>query len=126
MLKISLFINALFSASTASLMLIAPSFLQAHIPLPHWFWITIGIGLAGFAVTLALTARDETKMHLLSPWIIGADSVWVIGSFLGFLFFFNQISILGAVMVFGVNMMVGLLALMQYLGFRNLQHGYGA
>ena len=120
MLKQVLVANATFSAGAALAMLIAPHWLEPHVPLPRPAWLGLGIGLLLFALQLALMAARPALARKLTPQAIAADWAWVglttIAMFAGW----RDLSATGVALVLAVNAIVAAFAILQQRGYRAL------
>jgi len=127
----SLLANAVFSGTSAVVIAFAHESLGHEIPLPSVYWLLIAAGLGMFAGQLLLMAVTLMKpspwqdlVVKLSPSVVIADVIWVLGSLTLAVVFADQISGLGFGIIAGVNVFVGSLAFFQYKGlqYRGLQN----
>ncbi len=118
MLKQSLAANLVFSAASGVLMLLAPDWLSAGIPAPAWLWLALGIGLLAFAVQLAAMLLKPALLQALLLQVVWADIAWVVLATVALLVFLADITRLGVALILGVNLVVALLAALQYFGYR--------
>ncbi|MEH6449683.1 MAG: hypothetical protein V7765_13485 [Oleispira sp.] len=127
----ALLANALFSGTSALVIAFAHESLSHEIPLPSVYWLFIALGLGMFAGQLLLMATAlvrpspwQNVVFKLTPSVVIADVVWVLGSLTLALVFANQISGMGFGIIAGVNVFVGSLAALQYKGlqYRGLQN----
>jgi hypothetical protein len=122
----SLLANAAFSGSSAMIIAFAHESLGHEIPLPSVYWLLIAAGLGMFAGQLLLMALTLMKpspwqdlVVKLTPSVVIADVIWVLGSLTLAVVFADQISGLGFGIIAGINVFVGSLALLQYRGLQN-------
>ena len=120
MLEKTLFLNALFSFFSSIVILVANKWLAQHIPLPGWLWITIGMGLLGFAVFLALMVKSRHLLLANALSIVLSDIAWVVISTIAVIFFASKLTLTGTVLVLMVNLVVGSFAFIQYIGYQKL------
>jgi hypothetical protein len=120
-LRTALVANAIFSATTGTLMLAATRPVSDFLGLPYpWIAAALGLGLLGFAVQVALSARrteiGRQKVHR----VIGADVAWVLAS--GLLLVSGLVSFTTAAKwaVLVVADIVAAFAFFQWLGLRKL------
>lgn len=127
----ALFANAVFSGSSAVLIALLHESLSLEIPLPSVYWLLIALGLGLFAGQLFLMAAALMRQSpwinwviKLTPSVVVADMIWVLGSLTLAMVFAGQISVIGFGIIAGVNVFVGSLAFFQYKGlqYRGLQH----
>ncbi|MDA0705883.1 MAG: hypothetical protein O2805_04500 [Proteobacteria bacterium] len=118
MLKQALAANTAFSAISGAFALLASDWLSAEIPAPGWFWIALGIGLLAFAVQLAAMLMKPALMQALTMPVVAADIAWVVLATSTMLVFLDGISRLGITLILAVNLVVALLATLQFLGYR--------
>lgn len=127
----SLLANAVFSGTSAVIIAFTHESLSHEIPLPSVYWLLIAAGLGMFAgqlllmaVTLMRQSPWQNLVFKLTPSVVIADVIWVLGSLTLALVFADQISGLGFGIIAGVNVFVGSLALLQYRGlqYRGLQY----
>lgn len=126
----ALLANAAFSGTSAVLIALGYAQLRIEIPLPEVYWLLICVGLALFSGQLALMALTLIKQSSwtqagtslvlkLTPSVVVADVVWVMGSLILSLIFKDEVSELGFGIISAVNVCVGSLAWLQYRGFKN-------
>jgi hypothetical protein len=118
MLKQSLAANLAFSAVSGVCMLLTSDWLSAKIPAPSWFWVALGIGLLAFAVQLGAMLMNPALMQALTLQVVGADIAWVVIASGLMLVFLGDITRTGVTLILGVNLVVALLAALQFLGYR--------
>ncbi len=124
-LQYALLSNAAFSATSAGFIALNPQLLSIEIQLLPIYWQVIALGLGGFAVQLLMmagvliTQSSWVRLVLkLTPSVIIADIAWVLGSLALALIFNDLISGLGFALIIAINVCVGSLALLQYLGLK--------
>lgn len=126
LLSKALLANAAFSGTSAVIIAFAHESLSHEIPLPSVYWLVIAVGLGMFAGQLLLMAVALMKQSpwqglvvKLTPSVVIADVIWVLGSFVLASVFSDQVSGIGLGIITGVDVFVGSLALLQYLALNN-------
>lgn len=124
--------NALFSGTSALLIALCYEDLILEIPLPEVYWMAISVALALFSGQLVMMAAvlikqsswAQTQQGLvlkLTPSVVIADIIWVVGSCSLLLMFADLMSVFGWVIITVVNVFVGSLALLQYRGLQKIK-----
>lgn len=118
-LTTTLRINGLSSGATGLLLTIFPGMaaslfgITATLP-----FMATGVFLVIFAAGVLFVAQRPTLSAV--KWIIALDITWVIGSFLAIALLFSAISGIGSLLIAGVALWVGLMAILQQKGLRSL------
>src|SRR5260370_12137468 len=122
LLRIALMGNALFSAMSGLILILAGQWVVGLVGLAESVnLITMGISLLVFAVTLVVFARRK-PIKVSDAWIaVVLDLAWVIGSYP--LLFVVPFSTTGKWIVGIVAEVVMLFALAQWLGIRRIRKG---
>lgn len=118
MLIKSLIANAIFSGSSALIILVFGSWFNHHVQMPQWIYLGIGIGLLIFAIQLGLMVKLDKLREKLINSVIVSDIAWVLitgGMLLGYS---ESVSNVGVFIILAVNVIVSILAWLQYLGRR--------
>ncbi len=118
-LTTTLRINGLSSGATGLLLTIFPgmaaSLFGVTATLP---FLATGVFLIIFAAGVLFVAQRPNPTAV--KWIITLDTIWVIGSFLAIALLFSAISGIGSLLIAGVALWVGLMAVLQQKGLRSL------
>lgn len=122
----ALLANAAFSATSAALIALTHGRLAIEIALPSVYWLIIAMGLGLFALQLLVMAYGLINQRpwqgwviKLTPSVVVADIIWVLGSLLLAGLFAEHISAIGLLLIGGVNVFVGSLAWLQYRGLQS-------
>ena len=122
MLQRALSANAVFSTASGFGLIFLRDALAAEIPAPPWLFAAVGVGLLAFAAQLALMASRTGLARRLAMSVVVSDVAWVVVTSAALVAFFARISTLGAVLIVTVNVVVGVLALLQYRGLTAMQN----
>ena len=122
MLQQAMFANALFSFVSGSLFVLAQDFLKRHIPLADLIWTVMGLGLILFSAQLVLMVKNDHWAEKLIGSVILSDIIWIVISFATLLYFRTQISPLGRSLIIAIDVIVAVLALLQYIGIARIQN----
>lgn len=113
--------NALFSAASGAIFILAPRWLSRMTGItPAMAFTVIGIGLLGYAAWLWLNARDGRVSRGVALTAITGDSLWVIASIILLLGDYRPLSTAGKWGVALVADIVGIFAILQLVGLRRL------
>lgn len=106
--------NAAFSSISGTAMLLFPNWVAATIGLPISALVSLtGLGLLAFAGALVWLARREALPAAWAWAVVGADLLWVAGSFAAFALAWSAIPFTGKLLISGVADVVLALALAQ-------------
>lgn len=116
-----LWANAVFSSVSGLLLVLMPGWWAARIGLaPAWLLAALGVGLVVFAgVVLWASALPERRRGVIAA-IIAADLGWVLATPVVLAAAGSGLSAFGQVLLAGVAAAVALLALLQWLAWRQL------
>lgn len=106
----SMLANAVFSATSASLMYVYQGELTQLIPLNSLIWTIISIGLLLFSVQLLMLSLNRAWARKFVNVIIQSDYAWVILSSFAALYFYQTLEVLAWLIIMGVNILVLVLA----------------
>ena len=107
-------VNGLFSAGASLLMGEA---LSQHIPLPEEIWLSITVGLGVFGIQLGLMSISPSLQSKLTSSVIISDLAWIILTMGGILIYSDHITEIGLYVILFVNLIVGLLAYVQWVSY---------
>lgn len=119
LLRTTLRANAIFSDVSGLVMLLASGWLSKVTGIePPVTFLIIGVGLLGYALWLWFNSRSEE----IAPQVVWAaiicDILWVVGSFVLLIGGFLPLTIVGKWVVVIIADIVGIFAVMQYIGLR--------
>lgn len=122
LLRNALIANAVFSFSSGLSLLLFSSFFVVTLPLPGpvSLWV-IGGGLLLFVMLLLYTATRKAIPSSLVHSIIIMDLAWVLGSLVILVWDPLQFSFNGKLLIGGVALVVGVLALVQKMGLNRMR-----
>jgi len=119
--------NALFSGSSALLMVLGAGWIAAQLGLESTLPVYV---LAAVLVLFALQLGNIVRSAAIRSWevtgIIAADIVWVVASVVLLALFHEQLTTTGLLLVDAVAIAVLFFAVQQYRGLRVFQHGASA
>jgi hypothetical protein len=112
-------LNAMFSATSAGLLLLAAPWVAAQLGLPGTLpvYATAAL-LAAFALQLASIVRSGRIRSWEIAGIIGWDIAWVVGSVILVAVFYRSLSLAGLIIVDAVAVAVLYFAIQQIRGLR--------
>jgi hypothetical protein len=112
-------LNAMFSATSAGLLLLAAPWVAAQLGLPGTLpvYATAAL-LAAFALQLASIVRSGRIRSWEIAGIIGGDIAWVVGSMILVAVFYRSLSLAGLIIVDAVAVAVLYFAIQQIRGLR--------
>ena len=107
--------NALSTAACAAAMLLTRGTLYQHFGLMTPVLLDVlAVGLLAYAVALVAAARQQTlERPTLLAFTIG-DALWVVGSAVVLVLFWNQFTPVARVLVIAVALAVDVFAMLQY------------
>jgi hypothetical protein len=117
----ALSLNAVFSAVSAVALLLASGWFAAQLGLPGRAPVLVTgtlLGLFALQLTWIVRARRIRRREILG--IIAADVAWVGASILLGILYYDRLTTVGAVLVFGVALVVLTFAELQGLGLRRM------
>ena len=114
--------NVIFSAVSGTLMIAASSWISDFTGLtPGWVPALIGAGVLLWAADVAWIARKEELAAAQAKLVIAGDIAWVVASFAILVAGVLDLTTAGAWTVGVLAEIVGLFAVVQYLGLRRLR-----
>jgi len=117
-------LNAIFSASSALMMLLAGPWVAAQLGLKSIMPVYVTAALLGvFALQLGNIVRTRKIHNLEIAGIIFADIAWVIGSVVLGALFYSSLTVAGLVLVDVVAIAVLYLAIQQFRGLKAVRSG---
>lgn len=84
-----------------------------------WLLPAIGVGLIGFAATVAFQATRQVISAMQVKSIVLQDLIWVVGSTLVLIFDLGELTTVGKAIVVVIAIAVADFALFQWLGLKN-------
>ncbi|MEM8908135.1 MAG: hypothetical protein AAGD05_09845 [Bacteroidota bacterium] len=121
-LKKVLMANAIFSASSGLLLIIARTSIAQLMGITQPLTLLgIGVGLLLFALSVFWESRRTTIQKKNVQWIIIQDWLWVIGSTGILLFQAFSLTGLAYALIFGVALIVASFAILQHQHLRSMQ-----
>ncbi|MEH6526783.1 MAG: hypothetical protein V7723_11980 [Sneathiella sp.] len=121
LLKTSLLINAVFSATSGVACLLFADSLSPWTAIPSWILYSLGVGLLIFAADVAVTATRDPLNPLFAKIIVGSDIAWVVASVGVLIFFGAQLTLAGQLLIELVAIVVAVLATVQAVGLRQMR-----
>lgn len=114
--------NGVFSGGCGYLAWMMPSLWVSLLGIPiefEWTMVALGWALIGYSLVLLYIAVRYPLLRVFSKVAVILDFLWVVGALL--IYFFNVVrpTVSGAVVFFGVTLLVGLFACVQYLGLKH-------
>lgn len=122
MLRHALAANAAFSTLSGIMLITAGGWLDRHIPAPAWLWPLLGIGLLAFATVLIVMSRNASLAGRLTPQVVAADVGWIVLTTIALVWRWPALSTVGAFLIVDVNLVVAVLAWLQWRGWRRLRY----
>lgn len=123
MLKYYLAANAAFSSLSGITLIAAGGWLGGHIPAPAWLWPLLGTGLLLFAGVLTVMSRTPSLAGKLAPQVVAADVGWIVLTTIALVWRWPTLSTFGAFLIVDVNLVVALLAWLQWRAIRKARIG---
>jgi len=120
MLQKALTMNAIFSLTSGLIILLTRKWLATQIPMFDWLWIFVGVNLLGFAAVLFLLRNNLSWAKKWTGFVVIADIAWVLITLGAYFIYRDNVTALGMGLVFGVNIVVGSLAYLQYKGWNQV------
>ena len=118
-LKKVMLANAIFSATFGMIMLVLNSYITELMGLKiSWLLPLIGVGLLGFAATVAYQATRQVISAMQVKSIVIQDLVWVVASIVVLLTDIGELSYSGKVLIALIAIAVADFALLQWIGLR--------
>lgn len=114
--------NVIFSAVSGTVLIVASGWLSDVTGLtPGWLPAAIGVGVLLWAVDVGWIARKEVLDLRQAKFVIAGDLAWVAVSYAVLIFGLVNLTTAGAWTVGILAEIVGLFAIVQYLGLRRLR-----
>ena len=118
-LKKVMLANAIFSATFGMIMLVLNSDITELMGLKSsWLLPLIGVGLLGFAATVAYQVTRQVISAMQVKSIVIQDLVWVVASIVVLLTDIGELSYSGKVLIALIAIAVADFALLQWIGLR--------
>jgi hypothetical protein len=111
--------NAVFSATTGTILVVASVPVSSWLGIETWVSIGLGLGLIGFAALLVVLARDPQPALVRA--VIVADAVWVVGAVTVIAVFPDLMSTAGLWALGIVSVVVADIAVAQYIRLRRTE-----
>jgi len=118
MLNRAFMANAVFSSVCGIIIFVLRDWFALQIPGPDWLFLAISIGLVVFAVQLLLMVKFKSLAEKLVLQVVFSDIGWVVFSTLGLIIFIESFSHTGIWMVVLINLIVTLLAWLQFSAYK--------
>ena len=121
MMKIGLAANAAFSALTGVVLASRSGSLAPRLGIDRAVLVALGIGLVGFAVVVAATARSGDPTWVRG--VVAADLMWVVAAIPLALLRPGGMTDTGGTALMAVTVIVAALAGVQWVGARSVEQG---
>lgn len=114
--------NAIFSAVSGVMLIVAAPMLSGPVGVPGWILATVGVGLVGFAVLLAWLLAVPRRLAVGARFVLVADVTWVLGAVVLLAGFPGLMAPAGRLGLGAVSAVVAAIAVGQAVGLRRRGH----